>query len=34
MTRDVARARILAALNEPDLGESDGLADLQASRKG
>ncbi|HEY6645168.1 lysophospholipid acyltransferase family protein [Povalibacter sp.] len=34
MTRDVARARILAALNEPDLGESDGLADLQTPRKG
>lgn len=33
MTRDAARARILAALNEPDLGESDGVADLQASRK-
>ncbi len=34
MTRDAARARILAALNEPDLGESDGVADLHASRKG
>ena len=34
MTRDVARARILAAVNEPDLGETDGLVDLQASRKG
>lgn len=34
LTRDVSRARILAALSEPDLGQNDGVADLQASRKG
>jgi 1-acyl-sn-glycerol-3-phosphate acyltransferase len=31
-TRDQARARILAALDEPDLSENDGVAALQARR--
>jgi 1-acyl-sn-glycerol-3-phosphate acyltransferase len=31
-TRDQARARILAALGEPDLAESDGVAALEARR--
>lgn len=31
-TRDQARARILAALDEPDLSENDGVATLQARR--
>jgi 1-acyl-sn-glycerol-3-phosphate acyltransferase len=31
-TRDQARARILAALDEPDLSETDGVAELQARR--
>ncbi|HEY7641294.1 MAG TPA: lysophospholipid acyltransferase family protein [Steroidobacteraceae bacterium] len=31
-TRDQSRARILAALDEPDLSESDGVAELQARR--
>jgi 1-acyl-sn-glycerol-3-phosphate acyltransferase len=31
-TRDQARARILAALDEPDLSETDGVAALQARR--
>jgi hypothetical protein len=29
-TRDQARARILTALDEPDLSETDGVAALQA----
>ncbi|HEY5808463.1 MAG TPA: lysophospholipid acyltransferase family protein [Povalibacter sp.] len=33
MTRDQARARILAALNEPDLADNDGLAALEVARK-
>ena len=31
-TRDQSRARILAALDEPDLSETDGVAELQARR--
>jgi 1-acyl-sn-glycerol-3-phosphate acyltransferase len=31
-TRDQSRARILAALDEPDLAETDGVAELQARR--
>jgi 1-acyl-sn-glycerol-3-phosphate acyltransferase len=31
-TRDQARARILAALDEPDLSDTDGVAELQARR--
>jgi 1-acyl-sn-glycerol-3-phosphate acyltransferase len=31
-TRDLARARILAALDEPDLSETDGVAALQGRR--
>jgi hypothetical protein len=31
-TRDQARARILAALDEPDLSETDGVAALQGRR--
>ena len=31
-TRDQARARILAALDEPDLSETDGVAELQGRR--
>lgn len=31
-TRDLARARILAALDEPDLSDTDGVAALQARR--
>jgi 1-acyl-sn-glycerol-3-phosphate acyltransferase len=30
--RDLARARILAALDEPDLSETDGIAALQGRR--
>lgn len=33
ITRDQARARILAALDEPDLVESDGIAALEAVRR-
>lgn len=33
MTRLQSRARILAALGEPDLADSDGLASLEAARK-
>lgn len=33
MTRDQSRARILAALGEPDLADNDGLAALEAARK-
>jgi 1-acyl-sn-glycerol-3-phosphate acyltransferase len=32
--RDQARERIMAALDEPDLSHSDGIAELQAGRKG
>lgn len=34
MTRDQARARILAALDEPDLEDNDALAALEVARKG
>jgi hypothetical protein len=30
--RDQARARILTALDEPDLSDTDGVAELQARR--
>jgi 1-acyl-sn-glycerol-3-phosphate acyltransferase len=33
MTRELARSRILAALDEPDLAESDGIAALESARK-
>ncbi|HKE93915.1 MAG TPA: lysophospholipid acyltransferase family protein [Povalibacter sp.] len=33
MTRDQARARILAAVGEPDLADSDGIAALDMARK-
>lgn len=33
ITREESRRRILAHLGEPDLGESDGLAPLQSTRK-
>lgn len=33
MTRDVARARIIAALGEPDLADNDGIATLEAARR-
>ena len=33
MTREESRKRILAHLNEPDLGDADGLAPLQAARR-
>ena len=32
-TRDQSRARILTALDEPDLSETDGVAELQARRR-
>jgi 1-acyl-sn-glycerol-3-phosphate acyltransferase len=31
-TRDQSRARILTALDEPDLSDTDGVAELQARR--
>lgn len=34
MTRDQARSKILAALGEPDLADSDGIATLQARKSG
>ncbi len=34
MTRDQARVKILAALGEPDLADSDGIASLQARKSG